>query len=124
MSVRRTLDPEGTRDQILSAALSCFSERGFSATSIRGIAETAGVPKSLVLYHYASKENLWVSAIHREAQPLVAVMQRYADGDANLTLRDLLRIRFNLLRQHPKLSRLLAWMSLEAAPLPSRIQEL
>lgn len=46
------------RDRIRTATLTLFSERGFSATGIRDIAEAAGISTSL-LYHYSrSKQEL------------------------------------------------------------------
>ncbi|MEU3733876.1 TetR family transcriptional regulator [Streptomyces sp. NPDC033538] len=52
-----------TRDAILSAARACFAERGFDATSLRRIAEAAGVDQALVHHFYGTKESLFLQAL-------------------------------------------------------------
>jgi len=49
-----------TREQILDAAEVLFSEKGFSATSIRDITEKADCNLAAVNYHFHGKENLYV----------------------------------------------------------------
>lgn len=122
--MRRTNDPEKNREAILAAALICFSERGYGATSIQNVADRAGVAKSLLLYHFESKEVLWTSTLVAHVRPMVELFMRYANGDPTLTFRDLLRGRFEFMRTHPHLPRLLTWLSLEAAPFPAPIDEI
>ena len=45
-----------TREQILEAAVALFAEKGFDAAGIRELSERAGVPKSLLYYHFKNKE--------------------------------------------------------------------
>lgn len=47
------------RDRILVAAAHLYAMRGYSGTSIREIAERAGVTKPLIYYHFESKERLY-----------------------------------------------------------------
>ena len=54
---------EDTRRQIVAAAVHAFAEGGFDGTSTRGIAKRAGVTQGLVTYHFASKDDLWRSAV-------------------------------------------------------------
>lgn len=51
-----------TRQRILCAAITLFARQGFDAASIAGIANTAGVKKALVQYHFPTKEGLWRAA--------------------------------------------------------------
>lgn len=46
-------------DRILTAAHDCFRDAGYSGVSLREIAERAGVSKSLVLYHFESKDHVF-----------------------------------------------------------------
>lgn len=46
-------------ERILGSAEQCFCELGYDGTSVRTIAHRAGVSKSLVLYHFQSKERLY-----------------------------------------------------------------
>ena len=50
-------------EELRSIALAEFASTGYGATSIQRIAELAGVSKSNVLYHYASKEMLLEAAV-------------------------------------------------------------
>ena len=49
---------EQTRTAIIDAALALFSERGFDATTMRAIAEQAGVSLGSAYYYFDSKEQL------------------------------------------------------------------
>ncbi len=46
--------------RILAAALTCWSRDGYHGASLKDIADEAGVAKSLLHYHFASKEHLLV----------------------------------------------------------------
>ncbi len=58
-SQRRSLE---TQEQILSAAVAVFAARGYDGASTREIAERANVNQPLVLYHFGSKDRLWLAA--------------------------------------------------------------
>lgn len=51
------------RERILAAATAQFGERGYQATTIRKIAEAAGVDPKLVYYYYGTKEKLLSTVI-------------------------------------------------------------
>lgn len=48
-----------TRKQILDASLRLFSEKGFARTSVRDIAQGAGITDAAIYYHFASKRDLF-----------------------------------------------------------------
>lgn len=48
-----------TRGRILAAALSMFAEEGFNRTTVRGIANRAGITDAAIYYHFATKEDLF-----------------------------------------------------------------
>ncbi len=48
-----------TRTQILDAALRLFSEKGFARTSVRDIAQVAGITDAAIYYHFPSKRDLF-----------------------------------------------------------------
>ncbi|MEA2570122.1 MAG: TetR/AcrR family transcriptional regulator, acrAB operon repressor [Acidobacteriota bacterium] len=50
---------ERSRAQILEAALKLFSHHGYGATSVRDIAEAAGVSKGNVYHHFPDKETIF-----------------------------------------------------------------
>lgn len=55
--------PPGTQGRILEAALGLFAENGFAGTSIRDIADAAGVRSATLYAHYTSKEQLLADLI-------------------------------------------------------------
>lgn len=58
-----------TRQRLIEEADRLFRERGYAATSIEQIAAAAGVTKGAVYGHFASKEDLLVSAIEELPTP-------------------------------------------------------
>ncbi len=125
VSERKKQTPERTRERILEAAIASFAEKGFAATSIADVADAAGVRKSLVLYHFESKDTLWQTAISHRAKPLIELIQRYV-GDAQppIDLAGMIQGRFELLRTRPEVSRIMAWISLDPerlTPFPMRL---
>lgn len=49
---------EGKRDVILKVAEQLFAEKGYDAAGMGEIAAKSGIPKSLIYYHFKSKEDL------------------------------------------------------------------
>src|SRR5215210_1786510 len=60
-----------TRLRILDAARQVLLERGFGGTSTRSVADEAGVPLSLVHYHFGGKQALLVAVFERENDALL-----------------------------------------------------
>ena len=58
--------------RILQAAIGLFGEQGVRATSLKAIAERAGVSPPLILHHYGSKDGLRVACDVRVAELLRA----------------------------------------------------
>lgn len=61
---------EKSRQQILDAALKLFSHRGYGATSVRDIAEAAGVSKGNVYHHFPDKETIFRALLDRYFQSM------------------------------------------------------
>ena len=56
-------------DEVLDAALTLFSERGFSATTVEQIARRAGLSKGAVYLYFPSKQALLVGLVRRAILP-------------------------------------------------------
>jgi AcrR family transcriptional regulator len=63
------------RDELIDAALITFARRGYHATSLKEIAEAAGVTDGLLIHYFGSKANL-LSAVLAERQSLSAAVER------------------------------------------------
>ncbi len=61
---------EKTRNKILDAAETLIIEHGFAATSLRAIANEAGVNLAATHYHFGSKQGLLAAAFHRRMAPV------------------------------------------------------
>ena len=55
------------RDQILRVAIELFSQRGFSGTTTKEIANAAGVSEAMVFRHFANKEELYSAILDHKA---------------------------------------------------------
>jgi len=85
--VTKTRKSEATRAHILNAALALFLERGFQETTMRAVAERAGVSLGNAYYYFESKEHL-VQAIYARTQ-----LEHTAASAAILAREDSLRER-------------------------------
>jgi len=117
--MRKRLDPAKTREHILSAAAHCFAAEGFAA-SIGDIANKAGVPKSLVQYHFGTKEDLWSEVCGQESGPLMETLEKVASGEANVA--DLLAVRFKHFARDASAVRMIGWAALQESPMPKHIK--
>lgn len=64
----------GNRDDLLRAAKQCLVERGWSNTTVRDIAASAGVSHAAIGYHFGSRERLLVEALIQQLDELDARM--------------------------------------------------
>ena len=67
--VTRAESKERTRLRLLAEAQRLFRERGYAATSLEQIAEAAEVTKGAIYGHFASKEDLMLSAMGAAQAP-------------------------------------------------------
>ncbi|MCR6479818.1 TetR/AcrR family transcriptional regulator [Variovorax sp. ZS18.2.2] len=114
MSEPRTHLQDG-RARILAAALDIFAVAGFEGSSLRQIAQHAGVQHQLVVYHFKSKDALWrqvVASIFEEGAQEQALsrwaerVQQVGPADA---MREMLRAFALFTAKRPELHRLLSF---------------
>lgn len=100
-----------TRDRILQAALSAFSERGFEGASTREIAADAGVAQGLLTYHFSSKQTLWEASVDWAfssfAGNLEGADDMFRDVDPETRLRALMKRCVRIIARHPEVHRLM-----------------
>jgi len=69
-----TVATVSSRQDLRTIALGEFAAVGYGATSLQRIGELAGLSKSSVLYHYASKEALLEAAIGPAIDRMLAIL--------------------------------------------------
>lgn len=62
----RTRNASVSREALLDAARTLFSERGFDNTTVRDIGDHAGVDPSLIARYFGSKMNLYLATVTAE----------------------------------------------------------
>ncbi|WP_326738218.1 TetR/AcrR family transcriptional regulator [Streptomyces sp. NBC_01022] len=78
---------EQTRTLILETALRLFAERGYDKTTMRAIAQEAGVSVGNAYYYFSSKEHLVQGFYDRIAAEHEVAVQSVLNGDKDLAAR-------------------------------------
>ena len=91
----RTLMPKGIplteeqqeqrRKEIFDASVHLFLEKGFNETSMREIANAAGVGKSTLYDYFNSKDEILISYFEGEIHKITARAQKIAEGDLSIS---------------------------------------
>jgi len=79
--------PGGTRERILAAARSDFSNAGYEGATIRGIAAQAKVDPALVLHYFGSKDGVFRAAVQFPVDPAEFIPRLLAPGLDGLGVR-------------------------------------
>ncbi len=72
-----------TRERILAAAYRLFYRRGFARVSMDAIAETSGVTKRSIYYHFESKDALVSAVLQNQQARALALFESWATTPAN-----------------------------------------
>ncbi|MCU6434662.1 TetR/AcrR family transcriptional regulator [Undibacterium sp. Jales W-56] len=74
--------------ELLSAALDLFVDRGFAATRLDDVARAAGVSKGTLYLYYSSKEELFKAVVRENVLPLIdeagELIQAFSGSTADL----------------------------------------
>jgi AcrR family transcriptional regulator len=73
---RKDAFDEDTTVRVLRAAEQVFGERGFADGRLEDIAAHAGIRRSSLLYHFGSKEKLYLRVVERAFSEIAAAMAR------------------------------------------------
>jgi len=73
-------DGADTRERILAAAATLFADRGYRATSMVAVAESAGLSQTGLLHHFPSKELLLAGVLQRRDEQDVAALDLGAEA--------------------------------------------
>ncbi len=75
-----------TRNKIHSAAIKLFAKKGFAATSVKDIAEGAGISIGLMYRHYKKKEDLFNELVTYAAKGLDRIVEMFQSDDSPVDL--------------------------------------
>jgi TetR/AcrR family transcriptional regulator len=115
---RRTRMIESKRTSIIDAALGLFSRFGLHGTSLDQVATQADVSKTNLLYYFGNKEELYVSVLRQLLEVWLRPLQAFsAEQDPVEAIKDYLRAKLELSRDHPAESRLFCMEIMQGAPL-------
>lgn len=70
------------REDLLTAALEAFIERGYEGTSVADLANATGLSKAAFVYHFDSKEDLLFELANPLLDDLDAVVERHSSQEA------------------------------------------
>lgn len=98
------------RHLIVQAAVRVFSRKGFAEAAIQEIAQEAGMVPTAVYYHFASKEELFESALGYAMDASSAAAQTARPDDVSAgpeSFRDVLGAVWDWTAEHPNSARML-----------------
>lgn len=66
----------GTYGKILSTARRLFVQQGYTATSMRQVAETAGIGKATIYHHFSDKQSIVIALLQSNLSRMDEALQR------------------------------------------------
>lgn len=90
-----------TRQKILSSATKLFSTQGYANTSLAQVAKEAQVSKALIFWHFASKEDLFRTALTDSLAPYsIDVLEALSGLDEFEQIGKLIDVYFEFVSQN------------------------
>jgi TetR/AcrR family transcriptional regulator len=83
---------DDVRGRVVKAALECFGAFGFEGTSTRAVAHRAQVSHTLLLYHFRSKDQLWIATMEDALNKYMEEMSENFSTSAQRSAKDGLRV--------------------------------
>ena len=101
-SVEETFTERARRGQIVDCAIELIAECGYSNASIAKIAERAGIAKSVVLYHFATKDELVGVVVAQISLAAASAMVPAIEAEATAAgkLRTYIRVSGEYIESH------------------------
>ena len=97
------------RAEILDAALACFTEKGFTATTMADVKHASGASIGSIYHHFASKEELaaalYVEGLRDYQEGVVAVLRENPGAEEGI--RGMVRHHLRWVKSKPELARYL-----------------
>lgn len=104
---RKPTKGERTALRIMDVAEDLFATRGYDGTSLRQIADGAGIKEPGLYNYFAGKQDLYEAILYRALNPMAEAMTQHIDGASGLhDYTDLPSIMTDLLLAHPQMAAL------------------
>ncbi len=94
------------QNRLLDTAEELFAEHGFAATSVRKLADAAGVNPALVHYYFGTKRQLLEAVLERTLEPMAAAISGMQDA-GEVGIEQVAALLFDMASRHPALPRLI-----------------
>lgn len=94
------------KTQILDAAEQLFTDHGYAATSIRNIADLAGVNPALVHYYFGNKHALLKAVLQHSLEPMVKALANLKTRES-ASVEDIAALLIPMAAAHPNIPRLM-----------------
>ncbi|MDG2412521.1 MAG: helix-turn-helix domain containing protein [Halioglobus sp.] len=96
-----------TANRLLDVAEELFATRGYDGTSLRQIADLAGIAQPGLYNHFAGKEALYEAVLFRALNPMAEALTRHMSAASSLhEYTDLPAVMTDLLYDHPRMAAL------------------
>lgn len=96
---------ERTAHRVMDVAEDLFATRGYDGTSLRQIADLAGIAQPGLYNHFASKEALYEAVLFRALNPMAEALTHHMSTASSLhEYTDLPAIMTDLLCNHPRMA--------------------
>jgi AcrR family transcriptional regulator len=106
-SLARKTKGERTAQRILDGAEDLFATQGYDGTSLRQIAERAGIREPGLYNHFAGKQALYEAVLFRALNPMAQALAEHMEKASSLReYTDLPAIITDLLLEHPQMAAL------------------
>jgi AcrR family transcriptional regulator len=91
-AVQKPMGSEGRqegqlREKLMESALTLFTQKGYSATTVRELVEAAGVTKPVLYYYFGSKEGLFLELMRTHFGRLEAVVDLHRKEEGGIRKR-------------------------------------
>jgi AcrR family transcriptional regulator len=96
-----------TAERIVDVAEDLFATQGYDGTSLRQIADQAGIQQPGLYNHFASKEALYEAVLFRAMNPMAQALSKHMERASTLReYTDLPAIITDILLEHPQVATL------------------
>jgi len=107
-----------TRVALLTAAVECLAEVGWSGSTVTVVAERAGVSRGAAQHHFPTREELFIAAVEHMADTRAGEISRYSadHGDDPISTRHVVEMVVDLHTGELFRAALALWVASSAEP--------